>query len=49
LIKIRIGRKSFEDKNDYVLKEPQNPYNRVLASEKGSLRLKNDYLWQASP
>ena len=44
----KMGRKSFEDYNDYVLKESQNFYNRAFAPEKGSLRLKNDYFWQAS-
>jgi hypothetical protein len=34
---------------DYVLKEPPNPYNRVFAPEKDSLRLKSEYFWQALP
>ena len=38
-----MGRKSFEDNNDYVFKEFQNPYNRAFAPEKGSLRPINDY------
>jgi putative transposase len=44
-----MGRKSYEDNKDYVLKQPQNPYNRVFAPEKDSLRLKNQYFWQALP
>jgi hypothetical protein len=32
----------------YKLKEPQNPYNRVIDPEKCSLRLKNDHIWQVS-
>jgi len=48
LIAKAMDRKSFDDNKDYVLKEFQNPYNRVCAPEKGSLRLNNDYFWQAS-
>ena len=43
-----MGRKSFEDNNDYVLKESQNSYSHVFAPEKGALRLINDNFWQAS-
>jgi putative transposase len=44
-----MSRKSFEDDKDYVLKESQNSYNRVFSPEKCSLKLKNEYFWQASP
>jgi hypothetical protein len=43
-----IGRKAFENNEDYVLKESQNLYSRVFTPEKCTLRPKNDYLWQAS-
>jgi len=47
LIAKAMDRKSFDDNKDYVLKEFQNPYNRVCAPEKGSLRLNNDFFWQS--
>jgi REP element-mobilizing transposase RayT len=43
-----MGRKALENNEDYVLKESQNPYSRVFAPEKCTLRPKNDYFWQAS-
>jgi hypothetical protein len=38
------------EKNDegYTLKEAQSHYNRVFATEKCRLRLKNEHIWQVS-
>jgi hypothetical protein len=43
-----MGRRAFENKAGYELKESQNPYNRVFDPEKCSLRPKNDHIWQIS-
>jgi hypothetical protein len=43
-----MGRKAFENNEDYVLKEFQNHYSRVFNPQKCTLRPKNDYFWQAS-
>jgi hypothetical protein len=43
-----MGRKAFENNEDYVLKESQNPYSRAFTPEKFTLSPKNDYFWQAS-
>ena len=43
-----IGRRGMKNIEGYELREAQNPYNCVFDPEKCNLRLKNDYIWQAS-
>ena len=43
-----IGRREMKNIEGFVLRESQNPYNRVFDPEKCSLRLKNGHFWQVS-
>ena len=41
-----IGRRELANNEEYELKGPQGPYNRVFGPKKCSLRLENDYFWK---
>jgi hypothetical protein len=43
-----IGRRELGNNEEYELKKPQSPYNRVFDPEKCSLRLKNEHIWEVS-